>query len=72
MIETFGMAATVFTVLSLFQKDMIKLRIVNSIGCILFITYGLMISAMSVVISNALILIINGRRLLDGYNIRRS
>ena len=58
-IEWVGYAASLFIVLSLTMTSIIKLRIINSIGCLLFIIYGLNLNAYPVVISNALIVMIN-------------
>ena len=41
------------------MTSIIKLRIINSIGCILFVIYGLNVHAYPVAISNALIILIN-------------
>ena len=38
-IEWVGYAASLFIVLSLTMTSIIKLRIINSIGCLLFIIY---------------------------------
>ena len=58
-IQWVGYAASLFIVLSLTMTSIIKLRIINSIGCLLFIIYGLNLNAYPVVISNALIVMIN-------------
>ena len=58
-IEWVGYAASLFIVLSLTMTSIIKLRIINSIGCLLFIIYGLNLNAYPVVMSNALIVMIN-------------
>ena len=59
VIETIGYLAPAFLVLSFFFKDMSKLRLINSIGCVFFIIYGFLISAYPVVISNAIIMGVN-------------
>lgn len=58
-IEYVGYIASAFIVISLTMTSIIQLRIINSIGCILFIIYGLSVNAYPVVISNLLIVIIN-------------
>lgn len=58
-IEWVGYAASLFIVLSLTMTSIVKLRIINSVGCLLFIIYGLNLNAYPVVISNALIVMIN-------------
>lgn len=58
-IEWVGYAASLFIVVSLTMTSIVKLRIINSIGCLFFIIYGLNVNAYPVVISNALIIMIN-------------
>lgn len=59
LIEWVGYIASLLIVISLMMTSIIKLRIINSIGCLLFVIYGIYVSAYPVVISNALIIIIN-------------
>lgn len=58
-IEWVGYAASLFILISLTMTSIIRLRIINSIGCILFVIYGLSVRAYPVAISNALIILIN-------------
>ena len=58
-IEWVGYSASLFIVISLTMTSIVKLRIINSIGCLLFVIYGLNVKAYTVVISNALIIMIN-------------
>jgi hypothetical protein len=58
--ELFGYAASFFVLLSFFNKDLRKLRIVNSIGCAFFVLYGLLLPSIPVVITNVAILLVNG------------
>ena len=58
-IEWVGYSASLFIVISLTMTSIVKLRIINSIGCLLFVIYGLSVKAYPVVISNALIIMIN-------------
>jgi len=59
VIEIIGYLAPVFLVLSFLFKDVFKLRLTNTIGCVFFIIYGFLISAYPVVIANAIIVCIN-------------
>jgi len=59
VIETIGYLAPAFLVLSFLFKDMVKLRLINSVGCVFFIIYGFLISAYPVVIANAIVVGIN-------------
>ena len=47
--------------ISFLMKSIIKLRIVNSVGCLLFVFYGVMLNPLSIpiVLTNAIILCIN-------------
>ncbi|MGL5315755.1 MAG: YgjV family protein [Peptostreptococcaceae bacterium] len=58
-IEWIGYAASIFIVISLTMTDIIKLRIINTIGCLLFVAYGLTVGAYPVALSNAIIVLIN-------------
>ena len=55
----FGYIATVVTVSSFLFKNMTKLRIVSTIGCILFIVYGVIKMDYPIIIVNFSIAIIN-------------
>lgn len=59
MIEIMGYAASIMVAISLTMKDIVKLRILNFIGCSLFVAYGLMIDALPVVATNAFIACVN-------------
>ena len=60
-VEIIGYLAPAFLVLSFLFKDMVKLRLINSIGCACFIVYGLLHAPAlyPVVIANAIIVGIN-------------
>jgi uncharacterized protein with PQ loop repeat len=58
--EIIGYAASLFVLLSFFNKDLRKLRIVNSVGCVLFIIYGVLLPSFPVILTNAAILVVNG------------
>ena len=58
-IEYVGYAASIFIGISMFMKDIIKLRIINLIGSILFIVYGFIIKAYPVAIINLIIAFTN-------------
>ncbi len=59
LIEWVGYAASLLIVISLMMTSIVKLRIINTIGCLLFVIYGVNVNAYPVVISNALIVLIN-------------
>lgn len=58
-IELVGYASSLFIAISLMMTDIFKLRIINSIGCLLFVIYGLNVKAYPVALANAIIIIIN-------------
>jgi hypothetical protein len=58
--EWVGYAAMAALLLSFMMKDVNKLRIVNSIGCVLFVAYGFMLqTSWPIIISNGAIVFIN-------------
>lgn len=58
-IEIMGYVASVMVAISLTMKDIVKLRILNFVGCSFFVVYGLMINALPVVATNLFIAIVN-------------
>ena len=57
--EWVGYLAMTVLLVSFMMKNVIKLRIINSIGCLFFVIYGLMISQYPIVITNLAIILIN-------------
>ena len=57
--EILGIIATLFVFASFTQSTTLRIRSVNSIGCILFVVYGLMIGAFSVWFLNGACLTLN-------------
>ena len=43
MVEILGYAASIMVAISLTMKDIVRLRVLNFIGCALFTAYGIMI-----------------------------
>ena len=58
-IEYVGYAASILIGLSMFMKNIIKLRFINLIGSILFVFYGITIKAYPVAIVNLIIVFVN-------------
>ncbi|MGB1314381.1 MAG: YgjV family protein [Chitinophagales bacterium] len=58
-IEFIGYLASGFVLLSFLMKDIVKLRFVNMIGCVLFVTYGFLLSSIPIIITNFAIIIVN-------------
>lgn len=67
-VEWIGYGASILIVISLMMTSIIKLRIINSIGCFLFVIYGMYVKAYPVAISNAVIILIN---IYNLYNLRK-
>ena len=61
LVEWIGYAAMATLLISFMMKDVTKLRIINSIGCALFIWYGFALApiAKPIIITNAAIVCIN-------------
>lgn len=53
--EYFGYAASAFVAISFLLKEINKIRLVNLIGCLLFVVYGSLIDSIPVIITNVLI-----------------
>lgn len=52
VIETFGILAGGLVLISFLMKGERNIRLINIIGCFIFIVYGIMISSVSVVLLN--------------------
>jgi uncharacterized protein with PQ loop repeat len=60
-LDLVGYAASLIVLLSFFMKNINTLRIVNSVGCTLFVVYGFMFDSVNlpIVITNVGILLVN-------------
>jgi len=59
LVDIIGYAAMIALMISFTVKDIKKLRIINTIGCILFVIYGFMINSWPIIITNAFIASVN-------------
>jgi len=57
--EWVGYLAMTVLLVSFMMKNVTKLRVINSIGCLFFVIYGSLISQYPIVITNAAIILIN-------------
>jgi uncharacterized protein with PQ loop repeat len=58
--EIIGYLASFIVLISFLMKDIKKLRIINSIGCILFVAYGILLNfSIPIIITNVAIVGIN-------------
>ncbi len=62
--EWIGYAASLGVLVSFLMKDIKVLRIVNSIGCALFVVYGFMLGSIPIIVTNVAILVVNAYYLL--------
>ncbi|WP_409258619.1 uroporphyrinogen decarboxylase [Riemerella anatipestifer] len=53
--EYIGYLASAFVAISFLLKEINKIRMVNLIGCLLFVAYGFLIDSLPVTITNILI-----------------
>ncbi len=59
LVDWTGYSASALLLISMMMKNVQRLRIINSFGCILFVIMGLMIKNYPIVITNATIILIN-------------
>lgn len=57
--EIIGLLGTLFVLISFLMKEVKLIRIINIIGAILFVIYGLLIGALSTWLLNAILVIIH-------------
>lgn len=57
--EWFGYGASLGVLVSFLMRDMKTLRIVNTVGCGLFVVYGYLLTSAPVIITNSAIILIN-------------
>ncbi len=60
MTEYIGYAASAMVLISFLMKNIRNLRILNSVGCLLFIGYGVLLSSIPIIVTNTAIVLING------------
>ena len=58
-VEWFGYAASLFVLLSFFMRNITTLRYVNSVGCLFFVIYGVLLDSWPIIITNAAIICVN-------------
>lgn len=59
LFEIIGYLASAIIAISLLMKSLIRLRILNAVGSLVFVIYGILIKAYPVAVMNAVIVIIN-------------
>lgn len=66
-IEYIGYAASFFVLLSFVMKKITTLRMVNILGCGLFIAYGILIKSTPIILTNVAIVLVNAYYLVLFY-----
>ncbi|MCM4157700.1 uroporphyrinogen decarboxylase [Gramella sp. AN32] len=57
--EWTGYLASFFVLLSFLMRNIITLRYVNSVGCLFFVAYGILLDSWPVIITNVAIVCVN-------------
>ena len=57
--EALGYAASALIAVSLMMTSVLRLRVVNLIGSVAFLVYGVLIGAVPVVVANVVIVVVN-------------
>jgi hypothetical protein len=68
--DLFGYGAALVVFISFLMKDIKKLRMLNILGCIMFLIYGIHISAIPTIIINIGVIIINVYQLYKEKNVQ--
>ena len=58
-IEWIGYAASLFVLLSFLMRNITTLRYVNTLGCMFFVIYGILLNSYPIIITNAAIILVN-------------
>lgn len=59
MIEVIGLSASLIVLLSFLYDDGIWIRLINMVGCILFVVYGVLLGAFSIWFMNGIVFFIH-------------
>jgi hypothetical protein len=58
-LEMVGYLASVLVAISLMMRSLLRLRVINSLGCVVFVLYGILIHAYPVAVLNGFIVCVN-------------
>ncbi|MCC8360578.1 uroporphyrinogen decarboxylase [Salinimicrobium sediminilitoris] len=58
-VEWIGYLASFFLLLSFLMRNITTLRYINSLGCLFFVAYGILLESYPIIVTNAAIVIIN-------------
>lgn len=70
--QVLGYIASILLAISLMVSNDFKFRWLNTLGCLAFIIYGIFINALPVILTNSLLLLINGFYLIKIYRTKES
>lgn len=72
-IEIIGTIASIIILISFISNKIYKIRIINIIGCTVFIIYGILIKSFSVLLLNSALMLIHVYYLIKEYkNVKKS
>lgn len=57
--EWIGYLASLFVLLSFLMRNITTLRYVNSVGCLFFVAYGILLDSWPIIITNVAIVCVN-------------
>lgn len=58
-VEWFGYLASLFVLMSFLMRNITALRYVNTLGCMFFVIYGVLLNSWPIIITNAAIILVN-------------
>jgi hypothetical protein len=58
IIETIGIIATLIIIVAFLMKGELKIRVIDTVGAVIFIGYGVLISSLSVILLNVVLVFI--------------
>lgn len=58
-VEWFGYLASLFVLMSFLMRNITTLRYVNTLGCMFFVIYGVLLSSWPIIITNGAIIMVN-------------
>ncbi|MFD0976262.1 uroporphyrinogen decarboxylase [Salinimicrobium gaetbulicola] len=58
-VEWFGYLASLFVLMSFLMRNITTLRYVNTLGCMFFVVYGILLNSWPIIITNAAIILVN-------------
>lgn len=59
IIEIFGYIGSAFVVVSMLMSSIVKLRVINTVGCVISVVYSIIVGAIPLALMNACLIIIN-------------